>query len=212
MFRAGVLLNSGDSIERLAEVDRVIFDKTGTLTLPELDVVNSAAIPADVFSLAGQLALASHHPVAVASGARLECEIAAGRNCGGAGAGRSRLCRRGRGEVGQAVILPMPSNWRRRFWRSIRKCPPLPSAAVTRAMSSRSGRVCVPTRKPWFRRCRPAASWSKFSSGDREPAVRSAAHALGISEWRADVNPADKIARIEDLKRQGFKVMMIATG
>src|SRR3954467_11264058 len=33
MFKAGVLLNSGDSIERLAEVDRIIFDKTGTLTL-----------------------------------------------------------------------------------------------------------------------------------------------------------------------------------
>src|SRR5258705_9946400 len=63
MFRAGVLLNSGDSIERLAEVDRVIFDKTGTLTLPELDVVNSASIPKDVFELAGRLALSSHHPV-----------------------------------------------------------------------------------------------------------------------------------------------------
>jgi Cu2+-exporting ATPase len=36
MFRASVLLNSGDSIERLAEVNRVIFDKTETLTLPEL--------------------------------------------------------------------------------------------------------------------------------------------------------------------------------
>src|SRR6266581_2502012 len=66
MFRAGVLLNSGDSIERLAEVDRIIFDKTGTLTLPELDVTNAAAIPADVLRLAGQLALASHHPVAAA--------------------------------------------------------------------------------------------------------------------------------------------------
>jgi P-type Cu2+ transporter len=29
MFRAGVLLNSGDSIERLAEVDRIVFDKNG---------------------------------------------------------------------------------------------------------------------------------------------------------------------------------------
>ena len=38
MFRTGVLLNSGDAIERLADVDRVVFDKTGTLTLPELDV------------------------------------------------------------------------------------------------------------------------------------------------------------------------------
>ncbi|MDO9062066.1 MAG: heavy metal translocating P-type ATPase, partial [Bradyrhizobium sp.] len=66
MFRAGVLLNSGDSIERLAEVEHVIFDKTGTLTLPDLEVVNASGIPEDVFRLAGQLALASHHPVAAA--------------------------------------------------------------------------------------------------------------------------------------------------
>ena len=45
MFRTGVLLNSGDAIERLAVVDRVVFDKTGTLTLPELDVTNAADIP-----------------------------------------------------------------------------------------------------------------------------------------------------------------------
>src|SRR5882757_2943769 len=55
MFRTGVLLNSGDAIERLAEVDRVVFDKTGTLTLPELDVTNAAAIPQAEFALAGRL-------------------------------------------------------------------------------------------------------------------------------------------------------------
>src|SRR4051794_31145806 len=66
MFKSGVLLNSGDAIERLAEVDHVVFDKTGTLTLPELEVVNASAVPADVFALAGQLALSSHHPVAAA--------------------------------------------------------------------------------------------------------------------------------------------------
>src|SRR5246127_5169242 len=55
LFSSGVLLNSGEAIERLAEVDHVIFDKTGTLTLPELDVTNAEAIPPDVFALAGQL-------------------------------------------------------------------------------------------------------------------------------------------------------------
>jgi cation transport ATPase len=49
-------------------------------------------------------------------------------------------------------------------------------------------------------------------SGDREPAVLAAASALGISRWRAGVTPADKIARIEGLKRQGFKVMMVGDG
>ncbi|MDR3483839.1 MAG: HAD-IC family P-type ATPase, partial [Bradyrhizobium sp.] len=49
-------------------------------------------------------------------------------------------------------------------------------------------------------------------SGDREPAVRAAAKTLGINEWRAGVTPADKIARIEDLKHQGLKVMMVGDG
>ena len=49
-------------------------------------------------------------------------------------------------------------------------------------------------------------------SGDREPAVRAAAQALGIGEWRAGVTPADKIARIEDLKRGGRKVLMVGDG
>ena len=49
-------------------------------------------------------------------------------------------------------------------------------------------------------------------SGDREPAVRAAARALGISEWRAGITPADKIARIEDLKRRGHRVMMVGDG
>jgi Cu2+-exporting ATPase len=77
LFRAGVLLNSGDAVERVADVDTVVFDKTGTLTLPELDVVNAAAIPADVLQLAGRLALATHHPVAaaVARAAKAVCPL-----------------------------------------------------------------------------------------------------------------------------------------
>ena len=49
-------------------------------------------------------------------------------------------------------------------------------------------------------------------SGDREPAVRHAAQSLGIREWRAGVTPADKIARIDQLKQQGFKVLMVGDG
>src|ERR1700742_82497 len=66
LFSSGVLLNSGDAIERIAQIDRVIFDKTGTLTLPELDVANASSIPLDVLHLAGRLALSSRHPIAAA--------------------------------------------------------------------------------------------------------------------------------------------------
>jgi Cu2+-exporting ATPase len=49
-------------------------------------------------------------------------------------------------------------------------------------------------------------------SGDREPAVRAAALSLGIHQWRAEVTPVDKIARIEDLARHGHKVLMVGDG
>ena len=49
-------------------------------------------------------------------------------------------------------------------------------------------------------------------SGDREPAVRAAAESLGIWEWRAEVTPVDKIARIDELARRGFKVLMVGDG
>ena len=41
LFRRGIILNAGDAIERLAEIDTVVFDKTGTLTLPEPRVANA---------------------------------------------------------------------------------------------------------------------------------------------------------------------------
>src|SRR6266508_3800588 len=66
LFRSGVLLNAGDAIERLADVDVVVFDKTGTLTLPDPEVVNASDIPAERLLLAGRLALASRHPLAQA--------------------------------------------------------------------------------------------------------------------------------------------------
>src|SRR5205085_9517792 len=49
-------------------------------------------------------------------------------------------------------------------------------------------------------------------SGDREPAVRAAARALGVEQWRAAVTPSDKIARIEELKNDGYRVMMVGDG
>ena len=66
LFRAGVILNAGDAIERLAEVDTVVFDKTGTLTLPEPRVVNAADLDPDLLERAARLALSSRHPLAAA--------------------------------------------------------------------------------------------------------------------------------------------------
>jgi len=211
MFRAGVLLNSGDSIERLADVDRIIFDKTGTLTLPELDVVNSAGIPGEVFDLAGRLALASHHPVAAA--------VARASNAKSPLAGIVEEPGQGvRGVLnGEEVRLGRPS-----FCKAEQLANEIlsldPEASVV-AFSQGDARYVFAVRQ----RLRPDAQAMvsalqkrsiavEILSGDRGPAVQAAAQTLGISEWRAGVTPADKISRISDLKRRGFKVMMVGDG
>ncbi|MCA1453752.1 heavy metal translocating P-type ATPase [Bradyrhizobium sp. BRP22] len=211
MFRAGVLINSGDAIERVAEVDRIIFDKTGTLTLPELDVVNSTSVPADMFELAGRLALASHHPVAAA------LARAAGAKSPLPGVTE---------EPGQGVRGSFGGEEVRLGRPSFCKAEPLadeilsgdPEASVV-AFARGEKRYVFAVRqglRPDARETIAALQRRGIAveilSGDREPAVRAAAETLGIPEWRAGVTPADKIARIEELKRQGFKVMMVGDG
>ncbi|MGJ5202612.1 cation-translocating P-type ATPase [Bradyrhizobium sp. HKCCYLR20261] len=209
MFKSGVLLNAGDAIERLAEADHVIFDKTGTLTLPELEVVNAADIPADVFALAGQLALSSHHPVAaaVAQAAQARSPLMGATEEPGQGVraivdgveirlGRPAFC--GAEALLMAHVDPEASvvAFRRgseTFLFSVRQGLRPDAAKIVAGLQRRGIKV-------------------EILSGDREAAVAAAAKALGISEWRAGVTPADKIARIEELKRAGVKVMMVGDG
>jgi P-type Cu2+ transporter len=211
LFKRGVLLNSGDAIERLAAVDHVVFDKTGTLTLPELEVSNAADIPADVLALAGQLALSSHHPVAaavaLAAGAKsplvgaieqpgqgvrgriggVEVRLGKPSFCGA-----ERLANNGANDDPEASIVAF-SRGAEKYLFTVRQGLRPDAKAVIAALHERGIEV-------------------EILSGDREAAVRAAANALGVDAWRAGATPADKIARIEALERDGFKVLMVGDG
>lgn len=211
LFRAGVLLNSGDAVERVADVDTVVFDKTGTLTLPELDVVNAAAIPADVLQLAGRLALASHHPVAaaVARASKTTSPLEGIVEEPGQGVrglidgvelrlGRPSFCNAER--LANEILGTDPeisvvafSRGQERYVFAVRQQLRPDAAATIRSLVKRGVAV-------------------EILSGDREPAVKHAATALGVSAWRAGLTPTDKIAHIEDLKRRGRMVMMVGDG
>jgi Cu2+-exporting ATPase len=211
LFRAGVLINAGDAIERVARVDTIVFDKTGTLTLPELDVVNAASVPAEVFALAGRLALASHHPVAAAvaraaqakaplngvteepgRGVRAmvdgaELKLGSPAFCGAERAAGEILC------TDPEVSVVAFSRGDERHVFAVRQRFRPDAAAVIAALQARGIGV-------------------ELLSGDREPAVRHAAQSLGVAIWRAGVTPAEKIAHVETLKAQGCAVMMVGDG
>jgi P-type Cu2+ transporter len=210
LFRSGVILNAGDAIERLAEVDTVIFDKTGTLTLPEPRIEGAAPIQPGILERAARLALSSHHPLAAAlarearerapypdaveepgRGVRVAIEGSAARLgsrefCGIAahgpeGSGEGGLSEIAFAHAGEQAIFA--------FRQKIR-----PDAAAVVAALRRQGLDV------------------RVLSGDRTSAVAPVAAALGLQDWVAELKPAGKIAVIESLKHEGRRILMVGDG
>jgi len=207
LFRSGVILNSGDAIERIAAIDTVAFDKTGTLTLPD-PAVDAPTLDPVLLERAARLALSSHHPLAAAlarqarehipypaaleepgRGVRAEIDgeearLGSADFCGlGDGAptrdtGASFIAFR---HGARSVTIPIRQNLR-------------PDAMeVIQALRQRGVRLVI-------------------LSGDRREAVEPVARRLGIGEWFGGVTPAQKITRIALLKAEGRRVLMVGDG
>ena len=207
LFRAGVILNSGDAIERLAEADTVIFDKTGTLTLPEPRVVNAAVIDPDLLQKASRLALSSRHPLAVA----LAREAALRSPFDGAveepGQGVRAMidgveARLGGAEFCGVTEMPAPAPGT----SSIVFCHGGRSTMIAISQRLRTDAVEV------VRSLAGLGLELHILSGDRNDAVAPIAQALGIANWGGELKPADKIALIEDMKAQGRRILMVGDG
>jgi Cu2+-exporting ATPase len=211
LFRGGVLLASGDAIERLAAVDTVIFDKTGTLTLPEPELVNGDAVDPAVLALAGRLALTSRHPLAAA------VARAAGATAPLAGASEEP----GQGVLavvdGEELRLGRPS-WCGAEAAAARLAAADPEASVI-AFRHGSATAVFAVRQRLradatavIAGLRARGLSVEILSGDREAAVSHVARQLGVATARAGATPADKIAHVEALRAAGRKVLMVGDG
>lgn len=207
LFKRGVLVKSGDALERLAEVDRVVFDKTGTLTLGKLKVANQGDIDPETLAQAATLARVSRHPLAravvAAAGPGVVAENA--REFSGSGVeaeSEGRLWRFGRADWVCGVETNADDDITEAWFRIGDDAPVrfvfddairADAADTVAALEARGLKT-------------------EMLSGDKPgPAARIAA-AAGIENWRAGLSPADKIARLEELKSSGFKTAMIGDG
>jgi P-type Cu2+ transporter len=209
LFRSGVILNGGGAIERLGEADTIVFDKTGTLTLPEPRVCESAGIAPEILEKAARLALSSHHPLAAALArlARLRSPYAGAAEEPGQGV---RAVIDGQeARLGSAGFCAIAADAQ----------APHDSAASFIAFAHDGAAVTIPIRQT-LRPDAPAVITALrkrglaliILSGDRAAAVAPVAEELGIADWQASLKPAEKIARIEALKAQGHRVLMVGDG
>jgi Cu2+-exporting ATPase len=207
LFRAGVILNSGDAIERLAEIDTVVFDKTGTLTLPEPRVVTPIMIDSVLLEKAARLALSSRHPLAAAV----------------AREARERVPYEGATEEpGQGVRVTISGAEARLgspTFCGVTKIDSIGPGTSVIAFSHNGESIVLQVRQALRHDAIKTAAALRalglklmILSGDRGDAVRPVASALGIADWRAALTPAEKIAEIEELKARGHRVLMVGDG
>ncbi|NKB56862.1 MAG: cadmium-translocating P-type ATPase [Alphaproteobacteria bacterium] len=208
LLRNGVLIKSGDALERLADVDMVVFDKTGTLTTGALEL--GAPVDSGALALAAALAQESRHPLskALVRAARGTMTVTPVRNvqempgfglAGDSGRGTVRLgSRRWVGTEIQDIEDTKAEIWLReaagtltRFTFTDRlRDDAADTVAQLKAMGIEVGLL----------------------SGDRTVAVAAAADALGIEIWQGACSPKDKAERLRQFAAEGRQVLMVGDG
>ncbi len=203
LMKSGLLLKSGDALERLRDIDIVVFDKTGTLTMGRPQLI-AKPDPAALRIAAG-IAANSRHPLSLAlarAGAPAPLltpveEVA--------GHGLLWHGPEGDWKLGSAAFVglaedsaiqqrlwladPAGKRWAFDFADSLR-----PDAAATIAALKRQGLKV------------------EICSGDRTGPVAELARQIGIGDYRAEMNPAAKVRHLEDLARAGHRVLMVGDG
>jgi len=206
LFRANVILNAGDAIERLAEADVVVFDKTGTLTLPEPRVVAPGSLDPELMQIAARLALSSRHPLAVAVAREAATRVPFDGAIEETGRGVRALVDGVEARLGSAAFCGLDEPASLPGLSHIYFAYGARSLAVAVAQSLR------PDAIETVARLRALGLDLRILSGDRAEAVAPVAKALGITSWGAALTPADKISLIDNLKQIGRRVLMVGDG
>ena len=214
LFERGIMVKDGSALERLAEVDTVLFDKTGVLTLGKPSLSNGSEVVPSAIGIAATIAAGSRHPAALAIAA-----AHAGQSVPALAFEDLRelpgLGMEARAE-GSIYRLGRPG------WALGRE-PQDEESGTTDSISVLSKNSEQLATFVLEDRIRPGAEQAvrglasrglsvEIVSGDRRPVVRMLAARLGINQVAADLLPAGKLARIEQLSRLGRKIFMVGDG
>jgi len=203
LFERGIIVKSGDALERLAEADTAIFDKTGTLTSGKPELLNRGDIPPQILQQAAQLARASNHPLARALAAAAgDGPVAMDvREVPGSGLEATldgAICR-----VGSAAWCGLPPG------KSSELCfragdQPAVRFLFRDTIQSDAPEIVAALQKRGIR--------VEILSGDRDSATAELAARAGVLNWKAGVDPKEKAAHLERLRKEGRRVLMIGDG
>lgn len=200
LMRRGILLKSGSALERLDAIDCAVFDKTGTLTMGKPSLT---AVPApDSLQLAASLAVHSKHPlsqaiVAAYRGELLPLAVKEVQGCGLEAPG-VRL-----GKRAWATNLANEGDAVLELWLAEEGKAPV-RFTFEDALRVDAKEVIAQLQQKNIR--------TLLLSGDRAEVTKTVAAQVGIETAVGGLTPVEKAARIEALKAEGAKVLMVGDG
>lgn len=224
----GVIIKSGESLEKMGKVNTIAFDKTGTLTYGTLEVSDVISFdPAlsddEVLAMTAPAEIRSEHPLgkAITKAARDK-----GMDISGAmhfhmeaSSGiiveldrRTILC--GRQEFLEYRHIVFPEN----ALRTVESLREQGKATVLTAVNDHCVGVIAlsdvlrPDAREMISRLKAMGTRTVLLTGDSTKAAEYFARQAGITEVHAELYPGDKVSLIVELQEHGGTVCMIGDG
>ena len=229
LAKDGILISGKQSLETLAQIDDVVFDKTGTLTKGQLSVSRMLSAgrlnEAQALAVAQALEQQSEHPIARAI---LNHTLSDGPVSALDVKVRQRVNRIGHGVSAQIEFDGETQVWalgKAAFVSEIAGNLPEAFAHIDHTggiifLSNQSGFQTAflledqikDSAAEMLHNLKQHGIRLHLLSGDRQAAVTQVAQELGLDAYCAEATPEDKLAYVENLQKQGRKVMMIGDG
>ena len=217
-----ILVRDGDSLERMASVDRVVFDKTGTLTagspMVEKVIADGHMNASEVLRFAASAESLSEHPIgraiaSVTSAAKPEeFSVSVGGGVGATVSGKRVLVGSERFTESNGIRVPDSIS------RAVSEATERGSIAVIVAVDSQPEGVILlsdPVRSDSYgvvEDIRSEGAECIMLTGDNARTAAYITGKVGVGEFRAECRPEDKMAAIREMQSEGHHVCMVGDG
>lgn len=226
--KRGVVIKSGEALEKMGRVDTVAFDKTGTLTYGRLQVSDVLSFDGAVderalLTLAAAAEARSEHPLARAIVRRaqddgltlpeaVEFRMIAGRGIAARVDSKEVLCGNEaylaeHGIVADETVRVALDTLRRQGKASVLVAV---GGRLTGAVALADG--LRPEAAGMVTRLRELQTDAVLLTGDNRLAAAHFAREAGVDEVRAELLPAQKVETIAALRAEGHRVCMVGDG
>ena len=224
----GVIIKSGESLEKMGKVDTIAFDKTGTLTYGRLEVsdvipFDSSLTEKELLTVTASAEAKSEHPLGKAIVARAkdqnlplteseDFKMAAGKGISAKISGRSLFCGNEKYLMEQGVSIGEQVHSTLEKLRTEGKASILVAEKGTCLGVIALSDVLRPEAKDMVSRLTAMRTSTVLLTGDNRKTADYFAKQIGISEVRAELLPEEKVQNVEALREAGRKVCMIGDG